>query len=78
MKIVYRASDITEAHIVSGMLNAHGIETYVGGHHLQGGVGELATIDFANIQVEERDFDAARELIAAYEHDALSVDPDEV
>jgi len=35
MKIIYKARDIIEAHIVSGMLNANGIETHVGGYYLQ-------------------------------------------
>lgn len=67
MKIVYKAKDITEAHIVSGMLNANGIKAYVGGHYLQGGVGELAAMDYANVQVADEDISAARLLISEYE-----------
>lgn len=32
MKIIFRANDILEAHIIAGMLNSQGIATYVGGH----------------------------------------------
>ena len=67
MKIVYKAMDITEAHIVSGMLQANGIEAHVGGHYLQGGIGDLAALDFANVQVADEDKDRARSLIAEYE-----------
>lgn len=67
MKIVYKARDITEAHIVSGMLQANGIEAHVGGHYLQGGIGDLAALDFANVQVADEDIDRARSLIAEYE-----------
>lgn len=41
MQIAYRARDITEAHIVAGMLEANGIDAYVGGHYLQGAMGKL-------------------------------------
>ena len=67
MKLVYRASNIIEANIVAGMLNAQGIETHVGGFYLQGGIGELAAQDFANVHVGDEDVDLARRLIAEYE-----------
>ncbi len=64
---VYDASDITEAHIVRGMLEAHGIGAYVGGHYLQGGIGELAVQGFASVLVAEEQVASAREVISAYE-----------
>ena len=67
MKTIYKAGSITEAHIVSGMLEAQGIQSHVGGHHLQGGVGEIATMDFARVWVIEEDYDAALPVIAEYE-----------
>ena len=68
MKIIFNARDIIEAHIVSGMLNAHGIETYVGGYYLQGGIGEACGFDFANIQVFDEDYESARSIILEYEN----------
>ena len=67
MKIIYKARDIIEAHIVAGMLNASGIETYVGGYYLQGGVGDMAVHDFANVQVADDDVALARPLIEEYD-----------
>ena len=67
MKIIYKAKDIIEAHIVAGMLNANGIETHVGGYYLQGGVGDVAVFDFANVQVADGDIAAALPMIAEYE-----------
>ena len=64
---IYQANDITEAHIVSGMLRAHGIEAFVGGHYQQGGVGELAPVDFASVQIHDDDESQARELLADYD-----------
>ena len=67
MKLIYKASDINEANIVSGMLRANGIEAHVGGFYLQGGVGDLAATDFATIHVPDEDSELARSLIAEYE-----------
>jgi len=67
MQIIYKARDIIEAHIVAGMLNANGIETHVGGYYLQGGIGDVAVFDFANVQVADEDVVAALPLVAEYE-----------
>ena len=67
MKIIYKARDIIEAHIVSGMLNANGIETHVGGYYLQGGIGDVAVFDFANVQVADEDVELALPLVTEYD-----------
>ena len=74
MKIIYRARDIIEAHIVSGMLNANGIEAHVGGYYLQGGIGDLAASDFANVQVADKDIASALPLITGYEKENNGMD----
>jgi len=68
MKLIYRAADIIEAHIISGLLQAHGIESHVSGHYLQGGIGELAPAGFANIHVDNKDIDKATTVIEEYEN----------
>ncbi|MCW9014688.1 MAG: DUF2007 domain-containing protein [Gammaproteobacteria bacterium] len=65
---IYKAANITEAHIVKGMLEANGIDAYVDGQYLQGGIGELATMDFAAVSVDDNDGKRAREIIAEYEN----------
>lgn len=67
MKLIYKAGNITEAHIVSGLLNSNGIEAHVGGHYLQGGVGELAAFDFAHVHVADKDVQAAKSILAEYD-----------
>jgi nitrogen regulatory protein PII-like uncharacterized protein len=74
MKLVYSASDIIEANIVAGMLQANGIESHVGGFYLQGGIGELAARDFANVHVADEDVELAKKLIEDYEQ--ASIDDD--
>lgn len=66
MKIIYKASDTIEAHIVAGMLNANGIRAYVGGYYLQGGIGDLAAMDFANVSVADEDVEPALRVIRDY------------
>lgn len=67
MKLIYKAGDIIEAHIISGLLEAEGIDAHVSGHYLQGGVGELAPAGFANIHVADEDIESAKVIIDAYE-----------
>jgi hypothetical protein len=67
MKIIYKAADITEAHIVKGLLESNGIEAHVGGFYLQGGIGDLAAHDFAHVHVADEDQQRANEVISEYE-----------
>jgi hypothetical protein len=71
MEIAYRAQDITEAHIVAGLLRANGIEAHVAGHYLHGAMGEVGTLNLAQVQVPTDDFLAARILIEEYERNPL-------
>jgi hypothetical protein len=74
VKLVYNANDIVEAHIVAGMLHAEGIEAHVGGHYLQGGVGELPMTGFATVSVPEDDVIEARRIIGRYQADRRAVE----
>lgn len=72
MQIAYNARDLTEAHIIAGLLGSHGIATHVGGHFLQGALGEIGAAGFTNVQVDDDDYLEARRLIAEYEGAATS------
>ncbi|MFN2361413.1 MAG: DUF2007 domain-containing protein [Marinobacter sp.] len=67
MQIAYRARDLAEAHIIAGMLQSRGIEAHVGGHYLQGAMGEIGAAGFTNVHVEDEDYSLARKLVAEYE-----------
>lgn len=67
MKLIFRATNIIEAHIVAGLLDAHGIESHVGGHYLQGAVGDLPASDFAHVFVEDEQAATAEKLVSDYE-----------
>ena len=68
MKIIYRANDIIEAHIVAGYLESHGIKAFVGGHYLQGGVGELVAFGFATVSVVNDNTGVAEALMQEYDN----------
>ncbi|MAD74590.1 MAG: hypothetical protein CML20_07355 [Rheinheimera sp.] len=72
MKIVFRANDILEAHIVAGMLHSYGIEAHVGGHYLQGAVGDVAPLGIANILVQDEDSEQAEKIVAEYQNNTDS------
>lgn len=74
MKIIYRADNILEAHIIAGMLNAADIPAHVGGHHLQGAVGEIAPVDFSTIIVDPEHETAAKVMISDYEQGLLTLE----
>ena len=67
MQIAYRARDLAEAHIVAGLLQSRGIECHVGGHYLQGAMGEIGAAGFTNVHVEDEDYAQARTLVTEYE-----------
>jgi hypothetical protein len=71
MQIIYKAADIVEAHIVAGMLKSEGIEAYVGGHYLQGAIGDLSPLSFANVFVDNSDVHRAATLVREYEQNSL-------
>jgi len=71
MQLVFRAGNILEAHIVAGLLQSHGIDSHVGGHYLQGAVGDLPASDFAHVFVDDDDMPRAEALILDYEHGGL-------
>ena len=71
MQRVYVARNLTEAHIVSGMLNAAGISAQVRGHYLAGGYGELpiSSDTLPSVWIDDSEqFPAARTVIDEYEH----------
>lgn len=72
MQIAYRARDITEAHIIAGLLKTSGIEAHVGGHYLQGAMGEIGAAGFTNVHVDDEDWVRSRALIEDYEAGRLA------
>ena len=71
---VYRGSDYLQAQLLTGLLQQHGIEVFLQGAALQGGLGELPATGHLSIMVEADDQEAARSLLDAYERGELAID----
>ncbi len=68
MQIAYKAKDITEAHIVASLLISNGIHAHVGGHYLQGALGEIGVADTAVVHVNDDDYLQARIIVSEYDN----------
>ncbi len=67
MKRIYDASDIIEATIVKGLLEQCGIEAYISGFYLQGGVGEIPVSGNTIVWVADDKTGEARQVLRQYE-----------
>lgn len=79
MVIIYRAANITDAHLVRHLLEAEGIAAFVQGEYLQGAVGELpAASSGVTVGVAPAQAEAARALVLAWEvSEPVDFDQDE-
>ena len=73
---VFRGSDYIQAQLIAGLLREAGIEVFLQGALLQGGLGELPATGHLAIFVDESDRSAAEHIIAAYERGELAIDED--
>jgi hypothetical protein len=64
MKKVFDALSNIEAHLVLHQLQQAGLEAYIQGEHLQGGMGDLPAIGNVRIMVNDADEVDARQVIA--------------
>ncbi|HEC73559.1 MAG TPA: DUF2007 domain-containing protein [Methylophaga aminisulfidivorans] len=71
MRLIFRANNILEAHIVAGLLRSRDIDCFVGGHYLQGAVGDLPSTDFAHVFVDDNQYQNASMIIESYENNEL-------
>lgn len=63
MRVVYRAENIVDAHLVKDALEQAGIPAFVSGEHLIGGVGQLPARDFLAVSVPEVCVEAAEPVV---------------
>lgn len=67
LKSVYRGSDYFEAQLLTGLMEQAGLQVYLQGVALQGGLGEVPAIGHLTIAVNDEDQNRALEIIGAYE-----------
>ena len=63
MQIVYRTHNVTEAYLIKGLLETHGLTCDVVGEYLAGGMGEVSGGNFIFVRVRGPDLTAAMQLI---------------
>lgn len=66
MERIYEPENLLEAELLLGMLASEGVEAYLAGRDLVGGVGELPPLGLLSLTVENDQADYARQLIAEY------------
>ncbi|MFI4969971.1 MAG: DUF2007 domain-containing protein [Lysobacterales bacterium] len=59
MKIVYRAENIIDAHLVKNALAFEGIPAFVSGEYLTGAIGELPAWNLVSVMVAGHDVERA-------------------
>ena len=64
---IYRGSDYFEAQLLRDLIEHDGLQVFLQGAALQGGLGELAAIGHLSIMVNDLDQSRARDIILAYE-----------
>ncbi|MFN9731601.1 MAG: DUF2007 domain-containing protein [Pseudomonadota bacterium] len=65
MRIVYRAENLIDAHLVKGALEGAGIPAHVAGEYLTGAMGELPALGLVSVMVPEHALPAAGPVVAA-------------
>jgi len=63
MKAVYEANDPIEGNLFKNLLEQHGIQCFIHGEALQGGVGELTAFGYIRLMVHENDYFNTRKII---------------
>ena len=67
MQIVYRAANLSDAHLLRQMMEAEGIPAFVQGEFLQGAVGELPANTEVFVRAPDEHVEAARAIVDDWE-----------
>ena len=71
---IYSARDLTDAHLIKGLLESCGITARVNGGFLSGGIGELPPLDLVTVSVEDGQFEEAQRVLEEYERGEMMGD----
>ncbi|MDY0205435.1 MAG: DUF2007 domain-containing protein [Pseudomonas sp.] len=67
MQRIHEPADLMEAQMLISMLSSEGIQVYLQGADLVGGMGELPALGLLALMVSDEDVQHARELISSYQ-----------
>lgn len=77
MQPVYSAANVIDAHLAKGVLASAGIDAYVRGESLQGGIGDIPVHGLMDVCVDAADVSQARAVLAAWQAGAFALDEDD-
>lgn len=67
MQRIHEPADLMEAQMLISMLNSEGIQVYLQGADLVGGMGELPALGLLSLMVDDEHVQHARDLISSYQ-----------
>lgn len=67
MITIYHAINSLDAYMIKGLLEQYGIQGYVQGEYLQGGIGELPTLNLVSVSIDDKHQIEARKIIMEWE-----------
>ena len=63
MRIIYRAQNLIDAHLVKDALESADVPAFISGEYLTGGVGQLPAMDYVAVLVPESSMDVAEPIV---------------
>jgi hypothetical protein len=68
MRIVYRAQNLIDAHLVKDALESAEVPAFISGEYLTGGVGQLPALDYVAVLVPESSVEVAESIVREIDH----------
>jgi hypothetical protein len=68
MRIIYRAQNLIDAHLVKDALEGAEVPAFISGEYLTGGVGQLPALDYVAVLVPESSVDIAEPIVREIDH----------
>jgi hypothetical protein len=68
MRIIYRAQNLIDAHLVKDALEGAEVPAFISGEYLTGGVGQLPALDYIAVLVPESSVDVAESIVREIDH----------
>lgn len=63
MRIIYRAQNLIDAHLVKDALESAEVPAFISGEYLTGGVGQLPALDYVAVLVPESSVSIAEPIV---------------
>jgi hypothetical protein len=63
MRIIYRAQNLIDAHLVKDALEGADVPAFISGEYLTGGVGQLPAMDYVAVLVPESSVSIAEPIV---------------